>query len=203
VPHTETPDPNRTSLTDNGASRRREEGAAGPATRPGGSDRGQASGGAQAQRNDETASGGATALSGPKKRVVKSGESYWTIAKDEYGSAVYVSHLIRANPGIDPRTLKAGATITVPPRSDVVPAGVTERTLAGGNTGSTQVDPAKQYRVQSGDNLSVISKKLYGRADRVDEIYELNKDVIGPNKSALKRDMVLVLPEPPTTRQGG
>jgi hypothetical protein len=41
--------------------------------------------------------------------------------------------------------------------------------------------------------------RLYGRADKLDAIYELNKDQIGPNRSYLKAGMILKLPEPPTS----
>ena len=47
-------------------------------------------------------------------------------------------------------------------------------------------------------NLYTISLRLYGKADRMEKIYELNKAAIGDDISRVKVGMVLRLPEPPT-----
>jgi nucleoid-associated protein YgaU len=60
------------------------------------------------------------------------------------------------------------------------------------------IDEKTQYRAQPGESLYKISQKLYGKADKVDAIYNLNKDAIGPNPSRLRAGTVLKLPEPPT-----
>ena len=139
--------------------------------------------------------GPSTRPTGPRIHVVKSGESFWTIAKNEYGNASYYSHLARANPKVDPSKLKAGMRITIPSKDDVVP-----RTLSASALMSEPqtIDETRQYRVQKGDSLSVIAKKLYGRADMADRIYQANRDLIGANPSALKLNAVLTLPETPT-----
>jgi len=69
----------------------------------------------------------------------------------------------------------------------------------GGNAAAPTLDEKSQYRVQASDSLYKISLKLYGKADRVDKLYELNKDVIGANPAHLKTGMVLKLPEPPSS----
>jgi nucleoid-associated protein YgaU len=135
------------------------------------------------------------AATGPRRYTIKHGDTYWSIAKAEYGNSAYWSHIQRANPTIDPGRIKAGDSIILPDKNEVVaPATATTKQPSAADL---IVDPAKQYRVQSGDNLNTISKKLYGRYDKWTQIYDLNKDLIGPNPAALKKDMILALPEPP------
>jgi len=57
---------------------------------------------------------------------------------------------------------------------------------------------AKEYAVQADDSLYKISMKLYGKGDKVDAIYELNKEKIGSDPARLKVGMVLKLPEAPS-----
>ena len=139
------------------------------------------------------------AASGPRKYTVKAGDSFWTIARAEYGNAAYFGHIQRANPGIDPQRLKAKMVINLPEKSEVIAAAVAHDAPAPANTAEAAIDPAKQYKVQTGDNLSNIAKKLYGRFDKWTAIYKFNEELIGPNPAVLKKDMILRLPEPPLT----
>ena len=132
-----------------------------------------------------------------RKYLVKPNETLWAIARNEYGNAAYVNHIIRANPGIDPNRLRAGVTILLPEKTEVVPDTGTARLAVAAPT-TRPIDPTTQYRVQSGDNLFTIAKKVYGNINRAGKLYEANKDLIGPNPNALKLNMVLRLPEPPT-----
>lgn len=137
-----------------------------------------------------------SAPAGPRRYTIKNGDSFWTIAKAEYGNGAYWSHIQRANPGIDSSRIKVGDSIILPDKNEVVAAPTTvARTPSAADV--VNIDPTRQYRVQAGDNLSSISKKLYGRFDKWAQIYEANKELIGPNPAALKRDMILALPEPP------
>jgi nucleoid-associated protein YgaU len=129
--------------------------------------------------------------------LVKQGDTFWTIAQAEYGDGTYYSHLMRANPNIAPNHLRAGVTIKVPGKGEVVPASAAARLAQAGPT-TRPIDARQEYRVGPGESLYAISKKLYGRTDKVNQIYDLNKDLIGPNPAALKRGMVLRLPEPPS-----
>lgn len=140
-----------------------------------------------AGESDPAASSSSTG--GSRTYIVKPGETFWTIAKAEYGNGAYFAHLVRANPKITPNRLKAGVTITIPDKSQVVPASAAPETTA------RSLDPAKEYRVQPGDSLHTISKKLYGNTSYVGKLYEINKNAIGPNPGVLKRNMVLQLPE--------
>ena len=135
---------------------------------------------------------------GPRSYVVKQGDNYWKISVAEYGSGQYVAALMQANPRYPATKLRQGVTITIPAKSEVVPSGVAIA-HAGRIPTTRPVDSVTQYRVKSGDNLYIISKRLYGRADKAERIYELNKEVIGPNPNALKLGTLLQLPEPPAT----
>jgi nucleoid-associated protein YgaU len=130
-----------------------------------------------------------------RTHVVQSGETFVSIAQAIYGSSAYYPHLIRANPTIDPRRLKAGMTINVPPISDVK-ADVTQTST---DHPAVALDGKTEYRVASGDTLSKISLKLYGKRTEADKLYELNKTLIGPDPGKLKVGMLLKLPDVPTS----
>lgn len=125
--------------------------------------------------------------------VVRQGETLSSIAADTYGSAVYWSHIARANPSVNPRRLKVGTVLTLPDAS-VVTAGAHSAAAAS----AVSLDPTKQYQVQANDSLYKISLKLYGSPSFVDQIYDLNKKAIGSNPAHLKLNMVLQLPKAPT-----
>jgi nucleoid-associated protein YgaU len=129
--------------------------------------------------------------------VVKENQSFSTIAAELYGSAHFYPHLMRANPGLDPRQLRPGMTINVPDVSAVKPSESSAAT-AGAHE-STAVAPAPavakgEYRVESNDSLYKIAMKVYGSPKQVDAIYQLNKSTIGDDPARLKVGTVLKMP---------
>jgi nucleoid-associated protein YgaU len=137
--------------------------------------------------------------------VVKSGENYSKIAQAIYGSSKYYLDIEQANPNIDPTRLKPGTTINLP-SIDTAKTTVAAAPAAGGAVAPQQesaqqqpaLDPKTQYKVQPNDSLYTISLRLYGKADRVEKIYELNRTTIGDDMARLKVGTVLKLPETPT-----
>ena len=138
---------------------------------------------------------------------VMKGETFSTIAATAYGSPNLYAYILRANPNVDPTKLKLGMDINIPDLSEVKGSEKTndknaEKSMSAG-TGAHKIEPAidpkTEYRIQSGDSLHKISIKLYGKIDRVQKIYELNKAAIGDNPAKLKLGQVLKLPQPPTT----
>lgn len=130
--------------------------------------------------------------------VVRSGETFSSIALTVYGSAAYYPHLIRANPHANPNNLKLGTTIMIPKLEDVKATGGAAGDRSTGAmkiVDDVKLDPNKQYRVASGDSLYKISVKRFGTPSYVEAIYEKNKQLIGPNATKLKPGMVLDLPE--------
>jgi nucleoid-associated protein YgaU len=103
--------------------------------------------------------------------------------------------------------LKPGTMIVIPPLTDVRPDGAAslggrQASPAGARTGAreqTPVDPRTEYRVEPNESLYKIAVKLYGDGIRHVEIYELNKQLIGPDPAKLKVGTVLKLPAPPTS----
>ncbi len=147
--------------------------------------------------------------------TVKSGDSFYLIAKAMYGNSHYYPHILRANPTIDPNRLKPGMVIQLPSPSSVRPtetAANTRTTAATGNvmppslsatatsgarrSETTAVRPltSGEYRVAQDDNLYRIAVKLYGSPKRMLEIYELNKASIGSDPAKLRVGAVLKLP---------
>jgi nucleoid-associated protein YgaU len=147
--------------------------------------------------------------SSARTHVVQTGETYSSIAATVYGSSAFYPALVRANPTIDAKKLRPGMTINIPPESEVkgdAPASGSIASSAGSSSVTVssaqpaKIDEKTEYRVESGDSLYKISSKLYGKIDRSDKIYDLNKALIGPDKAKLKPGMVLKLPEPPTVK---
>jgi nucleoid-associated protein YgaU len=125
---------------------------------------------------------------------------------------------MRANPGVDPQKLRPGMKVVIPPAAEAKPAATVtpaaaapaarpSRAQVSSDTAQTAatkaeapIDPQTQYRVQQGDNLYSIAKKLYGRGDRYTRLHEANKQILGEDVNSLKVGQVLTLPEPPTAK---
>jgi len=133
---------------------------------------------------------------------VASGETFSSIAQAYYGDAKYAGKIAKANPNIDARRLRPGMTIHLPGKGDAVEAASSEPGAAShAKHGLVKVvaDNSKEYVVRSGDNLYKISMRLYGRGDKADSIYQLNKEQMGNDAGRLKVGMVLKLPQAPTS----
>jgi nucleoid-associated protein YgaU len=154
-----------------------------------------------------------TAPGKQRTHVVQKNETLSTISLAAYGSPNYYPHILRANPGLDPKKMKVGQSIILPDVGTVKPGA---QSSAGTSTGAAaqraasqqqpaaaqqHVDAAKEYKVVANDSLYRISVKLYGKSDLANKIYELNKDQIGADPAKLKLGTVLKLPSPPTVAQ--
>jgi nucleoid-associated protein YgaU len=131
----------------------------------------------------------------PKEHVVQQGEHLSSISLAVYGDARHYKEILKANPGLDERKLRPGTKIKIPDPSTFATPAKAQQAVA---RLEPSVDPAKEYRVAPGDSLHKIAMKLYGKAAKADDLYELNKDKIGDDSSRVKVGMVLKLPEPPT-----
>jgi LysM repeat protein len=63
-----------------------------------------------------------------------------------------------------------------------------------GSDGGEEPGTPSKYTVQSGDNLSYIAKALYGDSSKWRDIYDANKDTIGPNPDLIQPGMVFTIP---------
>lgn len=131
--------------------------------------------------------------SGKRTHVVQPDETFSSISAAAYGSPNYWAHIARANPGVNPKALRPGMVIQLPDSAQVkIDPSVSSSSSAAA------IDSDREYRVRDGDSLYKISIKLYGKSDRVDAIYALNKQTIGADPQKLKVNMLLKLPEAPT-----
>lgn len=134
---------------------------------------------------------------GSRTHVIAQGETLSTIAKSAYGSSKYYLVIEKANPNVVPERLRPGTKIILP---ELTASEHAERHAAHGSAGSAAaVDSSTQWVVKPNDSLYRISMRLYGSANKVDALYESNKDRIGPDRGRLKLGMVLKLPSPPTS----
>ncbi len=113
-------------------------------------------------------------------------DNFSTLAERYYGSQSYAGLLVQANPNVDPRRMKIGSRIAIPPRNPD----------HGGAPARSQAREAgtRRYYVQEGDSLYAIAEAKLGTGARWSEIYEMNKAVIGADPSRLKVGDALTLP---------
>lgn len=125
---------------------------------------------------------------------VASGENLSSIAQKYYGDASLFSLIQNANPTVDSRRLRVGQVLNIPNRAaaELEKAGTV--TTAVPSTDSAPSE-AGMHVVQSGETLSSIANKLFGRAALWQDIYDLNRDVIGSDPASLKVGMKLKLPK--------
>lgn len=114
--------------------------------------------------------------------TIRSGDTLSSIAEATLGDANRWQEILDANPGLRANRLRVGQTITLPPKSG--PA----KPVA--NQGGT----TRTHTVESGDSLSTIARQHLGSSARWDEIYELNRKLLGGDPDALKVGMKLRIP---------
>lgn len=130
--------------------------------------------------------------------VVKEGDTVVGIWSRLTGSERGWEKLLAANPGLEPERLKIGQVLKLPevgaPSSGKTgtPAAAATTTVQTG--GSSASSGTGTYTVAAGDTLSRISSKVYGDSKHWQQIYDANKDAIGPNPASLKVGQVLHIP---------
>jgi nucleoid-associated protein YgaU len=89
--------------------------------------------------------------------TIRAGDSLWKLSRQYSGSAVRWTEWLRRNPGLgDPRSLRVGAVLLVPPRAEGSPPGSSPALRA----------VARTVVVRSGDSLWKISAERYGDGAR-------------------------------------
>ena len=135
--------------------------------------------------------------------TVAPGETYSSISAALFGNAKYWPEIAAANPKIDPKRLHPGLVLVIPdiPAAAVTPAAtaapVAPAVATPVSTPVAPIDAKTQYRVQSGDSLYRIAVRLYGNGNLGEKIYDINKDLIGPDPAKLKPGQILKLPQAP------
>ncbi|MBA3707813.1 MAG: LysM peptidoglycan-binding domain-containing protein [Planctomycetes bacterium] len=125
--------------------------------------------------------------------TVKSGDSYYTIAKKELGSASRWKEIEKLN-GIGPEELHVGQVIKLPAAGSSTTGLSTTGGSTGGTTGGTTDSPlsGKVHVVASGETLSDISKKYFGTTTHWKDIVKANP---GVDPETLKVGQKITIPE--------
>lgn len=129
---------------------------------------------------------------GADTHTVRKGESYYTIAKKELGSASRWREIERLN-GIPAESLKVGTVIKLPAKDQAA------------SPGTSSVGGGKTHIVSKGETLGDISKEYFGTTTKWKQIVEANPGVRPEN---LKVGQSLIIPDvavsaPGATATGG
>jgi LysM repeat protein len=151
-----------------------------------------------AASNTPTPSDSGVTATAEKTYIIKSGDSLWTIAKEQYGDGSKHDLIAKANPGLNPNALKVGSKLIIPP----LPPSETP-----GDSGTVVVHPGQTageaYTVQSGDTLWTIAEKHYGNGVKAKLIEQANPGLKGTlhigQKITLPPDTTATTSESPTT----
>lgn len=129
---------------------------------------------------------------------VASGENLSAIAEKYYGDPNLFSLIQDANPAVDSRRLAVGQVLQIPDRAaaELEKASTVSTPAPGDDAPSDAASTeAGVHVVRSGETLSSIANRLFGRAALWQDIYDLNRDVIGGDPANLKVGMKLKLPK--------
>ena len=123
--------------------------------------------------------------------TVQPGDSFYTIARDHYGDPGKHKLIAKANPKLNPRKLKIGAKLVLPPLSEQ-PTASTRRPR----------ELANAYQVRPGDTLVEIARELFGSQKNFRDIYKVNLTRLPEGPDRLKVGQVLHLPDLPRVDGG-
>jgi nucleoid-associated protein YgaU len=156
-------------------------------------------------------SGGAGLTASPERvHTIQTGDSYWTISRQYYGTARYFQALSAFNrvriP--DPRLMRPGMKVAVPTRELLESRFATLLPKSAAAVGATrtvgfQIDANGHpvYSVGADDTLTGIARSHLGRTSRWIQIYRMNRDQL-PSPHKLKPGTVLRMPADAARLQG-
>lgn len=114
------------------------------------------------------------------------GDTLSSIAARYLGSEARWEEIAKANPGVNPNSMRVGTKLRIPE------GGSSTSTASAASPSSAPA--ANEYVVKPGDTLTGIARQTLGNADW-EAIYEANRAAIGPNPAALKVGMRLSIPK--------
>ena len=123
--------------------------------------------------------------------TVKSGDTLSGIAGEWFHDVNNWPAIVKANPGLNPSSLRVGQKINLPSKTATRTASSTTTKAPAAAKASAS---GNEHVVVKGETLASISDKVYGNRTSWKRIYDANKGVIGGNPSALKVGMKLSIP---------
>lgn len=125
--------------------------------------------------------------------TVQEGDNAWSIAERFYGSREHWASVLLSNPTIDARRLfRVGRIIKLAQDPNNI-----QGVIAGQEPPPIPRMDFIEYRVESGDSLSEISRAIYGRASLWRLIQSANADQVNSNGTNIRPGMILKIPPPP------
>lgn len=142
----------------------------------------------------------------PTKHTIVAGDTLSAIADRYYSDGRKSDLILAANPSLkNPRNLKIGTEIIIPPSGDSVGQSGAKSSLGSDSLVSTNrsggAQPArtveasgKTYTVQQGDTLYGISQRVYGTGSKWETILKNNRALLRGDPKRLAPGMVLLIP---------
>lgn len=152
---------------------------------------------AATQPNSPAPATPSAASSSAREHVVASGDTLSSIAAKYFGSEARWEEIAKANPGVNPNSMRVGTKLAIPAGNVSAKATASAAPTVGTNPSVTPASAStsdREYVVKAGDTLSGIARQTLGNADW-ETIYEANREVIGPNPAALRVGMKLSIPK--------
>lgn len=125
------------------------------------------------------------AASIPVDYTIRDGDTLMTIAANWFGDPYKWDLIAKANPGLNPRRLRIGQRITLPPRD----AQRSETPTAGRES--------LIHVVEAGDTLSGLAKAYYGNGGLWERIFMANRTALNGDPDSLQVGMKLIIPPSP------
>ncbi len=125
-----------------------------------------------------TADGNVTTdVDGTRYYVVAADDTggFWDISKKAYNTGKHWELVAKANPQIDPRALRAGMKVKIPPRPEPTTRRISTETV----TGTPERPGPNEYIVEEGDSAGFwgIAKKVYGEGRLMGAIAAANPNI--------------------------
>lgn len=128
--------------------------------------------------------------------TVQPGDSLWGIAQRYYGSGQYWERILRDNADTisSPNRIYAGQVIIIKLTQNNMqsPANTEANTIE--NTSENPIVNAGSYTIQAGDSLWGIARRVYGRGELWEKIYQANRNTIS-DPGVIYNGQVLNIPE--------
>lgn len=128
------------------------------------------------------------------EHIVAPGETIWSIAEARWGDRNLGGVIARANPTIDPKSLRAGVRLLIPKDP---------RNIQGAPVGETAPPPEPEiieYVVELNDTLGAISMQFYGTARLWTRIRDANPGVVSADGD-VRVGVKLLIPPPPKSNE--